>query len=82
MITVKFFGLISVDSNIRQLFVKEGTVRQALNEVMQSCPSISEQQLMQLIMFVNKQHISGNKRFFVVLKDGDELALISPSSGG
>ena len=82
MITVKFFGLISVESNIRQLFVKEGTVRQALNEVMQSCPSISEQQLMQLIMFVNKQHISGNKRFSVVLKDGDELALLSPASGG
>ena len=82
MITVKFFGLISVDSNIRQLFVKEGTGRQVFNEVMQSCPSITEQQLRQLIMFVNKQHISGNKRFSVVLKDGDELALLSPASGG
>ncbi|OLN29092.1 MoaD/ThiS family protein [Desulfosporosinus metallidurans] len=82
MIIVKFFGLISVDSNIRQLLVKEGTVRQVLNEVMQSCPNISEQQLMQVIMFVNKLHISGKKRFSVVLKNGDELALISPSSGG
>lgn len=82
MITVKFFGLISVDGNIRQLLVKEGTVRQVLNEVMQSCPNISEQQLMQVIMFVNKQHISGYKRFSVVLKEGDELALLSPSSGG
>jgi len=82
MITVKFFGLISVDSNIRQLSIQEGTVRQALNEVLQSCPSISEQQLRQLIMFVNKQHISGNKRFSVVLKEGDELALINPASGG
>lgn len=82
MITVKFFGLISVDNNIRQLLVKEGTVRQVLNEIIQSCPNISEQQLRQVIMFVNKQHISGNRRFFVVLKDGDELALLSPSSGG
>jgi len=37
---------------------------------------------MQAIMFVNKQHISGNKRFSEVLKDGDELALLSPASGG
>ncbi|TGE35371.1 hypothetical protein E4K67_25600 [Desulfosporosinus fructosivorans] len=82
MITVKFFGLISVDSNIRQLIVKEGTVRQVLDEVIQSCPNISEHKLEQAIMFVNKKHISGNKRFSVVLKDGDELALLSPSSGG
>ena len=82
MITVKFYGLISVDSNIRQLPVKEGTVRQVLNEVIRSCPDISEQQIMQVIMFVNKQHISGNKRFSVLLRDGDELALLSPASGG
>ena len=82
MITVKFFGLISVDYNIMQLHVKEGTVRQVLNEIRHSYPNISEQQLLQVIMFINKQHISGNKRLSVVLKDGDELVLISPSSGG
>jgi len=82
MITVKFFGLLSLDTNVRQLSVHEGTIRQVLNEVKQICPNIIEQQLMQAIMFVNKQHISGNKRFSVVLKDGDELALLSPSSGG
>ncbi|MDA8222182.1 MoaD/ThiS family protein [Desulfosporosinus sp.] len=82
MITVKFFGLICFDCNIRQLIVKEGTVKQVLNQVMQSCPNISEQRLSQAIMFVNKQHINGNKRFSVLLKDGDELALLSPSSGG
>lgn len=82
MITVKFFGLISVDYSIRQLLVKEGTVRQVLNEVMQSCPNISKQQLDQTIMFVNKQHVSGNKRFSMALKEGDELALISPACGG
>ncbi|KJS79769.1 MoaD/ThiS family protein, partial [Desulfosporosinus sp. BICA1-9] len=63
MITVKCFGLISVDCSIRQLLVKEGTVRQVLNEIRQSCPNISEQDLIEAIMFVNKQQISGNKRF-------------------
>ena len=82
MITVKFFGLLSVDNNVRQLLVKEGTVRQVLNEVKQSCPMISEEQLIQAIMVINKQHISGNKHFSVVLRDGDELALLSPVSGG
>lgn len=82
MITVKFFGLLSVDNNVRQLLVKEGTVRQVLNEVKQSCPMISEEQLIQAIMVINKQHISGYKRFSVVLRDGDELALLSPVSGG
>ena len=82
MITVKFFGLISVNCQVRQMLVKDGTVRQVLNEIMQSCPSISEQQLRQVILFVNNQHISGNKRLSVELKDGDELALLSPSSGG
>lgn len=82
MITVKFFGLLSVDNNVRQLLVKEGTVRQVLNEVKQSCPMITEEQLIQAIMVINKQHISGNKRFSVVLRDGDELALLSPVSGG
>lgn len=82
MITVKFFGLIRVDNNISHIVVKEGKVRQVLGEVKKACPGISEQQLMQAIMFVNKKHITGNKGFSMVLKDGDELVLISPSSGG
>lgn len=82
MIIVKFFGIISIEANVRQLFVKEGTVRQVLNEVKKKCPSFSEQQVKQAVMFINKQQVSGNKRFSIVLKNGDELALLSPLSGG
>jgi len=82
MITVKFFGLISIDTNMRQIFANEGTVRDVLDQVKQSCPDISEQQLKQAVLFVNKEQISGNKRFSVMLNDGDELALLSPGSGG
>jgi molybdopterin converting factor small subunit len=79
MITVKFFGVIRIHANVRQLCVTEGTVRQILDEVRQRCPEISEQLLQQAMLFVNKQQISGKKRFSTILKEGDELALLSPS---
>jgi len=82
MITVKFFGLISVESNIRQLKVNDGTVRQVLNQVKEKCPDFTEQQIRKAVMFINKEQFSGNKRFSIVLKDGDEIALLSPLSGG
>lgn len=82
MIIVKFYGLISVDNNIGQLAIHEGTVRQVINEVIRLHPNISKEQLMQSIMFVNKKQVVGNSRFSIVLKDGDELALLSPVSGG
>lgn len=82
MITVKFFGLISVDNNVRHLLVNEGKVSQVLNEVRERCPGISEHQLMQAVMIINNKQIYGSKRFSMMLKDGDELVLLSPSSGG
>lgn len=82
MITVKFFGLIRVDTNIDTLTVDEGTVNQVINEVIRRYPNISREQLMQAVMFVNKKQITGNRRFSIMLKDSDELALLSPISGG
>ena len=82
MITVKFFGLISVDNNIEKLTLNEGTISQVINEVIRRYPSIGKEQLMQAVMFVNKKQITGNRRFSTVLKEGDELALLSPISGG
>jgi len=82
MITVKFFGLISVDHNIKQLIVKEGKVRDVLKEIILQCPNLSNQQLMQAIMIINKKRTSGNTRFSIELKDGDELVFLNPSSGG
>lgn len=82
MIIVKFFGLISVDYNLRQLTLKDGKVSHILNEIVKLYPNISRNQLMQCTMFVNNKPIHGKKDFSMVLKDGDELALLSPSSGG
>lgn len=82
MITVKIYGLISVDNSIGQLHIPKGTVRQVLNEVIRLYPGISNEQLMQSIMFINKKQVMGSRRYSIVLKDGDELALLNPVGGG
>lgn len=82
MITVKLFGMFRIESNKGELQLNAGTVRQVLKDIEKFCPGLSQQQLKQAIMFVNKQQINGSRRFFVRLKDGDELVLLSPMCGG
>jgi len=82
MVTVKFFGLISVDYNIRQLTVKAGKVSDAIKEIIRQRPDISEGQLIQAVMVINKKPVSGRKRLFIELEDGDELVFLSSVSGG
>jgi molybdopterin converting factor small subunit len=82
MITVKFFGTYRLKSVKGELRLNAGTVKQVLVDIGQNCPELSEQELKQAILFVNKQQITGRRRLSMRLKDGDELVLISPMCGG
>ena len=82
MIKVRFFGMLGVDNNVAMLEMDNGTVKQVLDLVREKYPSISEKQLSQAVLFLNKEQLTGQKRFSTILKDADELALLSPASGG
>lgn len=82
MITVKFFGLMCVDNNIRKIEVKEGCVKEVIAEVMRLHPDITEKQLKQSIMIINSKRMSGRKRLSIDLQAGDELVFLNPPSGG
>jgi molybdopterin converting factor small subunit len=82
MITVKFFGLISIDSNIRKLTARAGTVAEVIKEILQQCPNLSEKQLKAAVIVINSKQITGIKRFTTSLQDGDELVFLTPASGG
>jgi molybdopterin converting factor small subunit len=82
MITVKIFGTYRLKSVKGELRLNAGTVKQVLVDIGQNCPELSEQELKQAILFVNKQQITGRRRLSMRLKDGDELVLISPMCGG
>jgi len=82
MITVSFFGVMSVNSKIRKIEMKEGTVRDVLAEITSLYPDITEKQLKHSMMVINKKHVSGRKRLSIHLAAGDELVFLTPSSGG
>jgi len=82
MITVKFFGLMSVDNNIRKIEVKEGNIKEVISDVMSLYPGITEKQLKQSIMIINSKRVNGRKRLSIELHDGDELVFLNPPSGG
>ena len=82
MITVKFFGLLSVNYAIKKIEMKEGKVQDVLNQVIRLYPEITEKQLKQSIMIINQKQVSENKRFAIELQSGDELVFLNPSSGG
>lgn len=82
MITVKFYGLINVDNNIKKLTVEDGKLKDVIEEIITKYPSITKKQLLSSVIFINKKQVSSKKSLSTMLKDGDEIAFISPTSGG
>ena len=76
MITVKLYGLLRLDSGLKEKQIKAATVREAL-EILEAC-GISQKDLNSCIILVNGN--SANKRS--KLTDGDTVVLMSPVAGG
>lgn len=82
MFEIKFFGWIRNEIGIPRLSMSERTVIEALEEIIRCYPQADKSHLMQSFMFINKQPAIGKQRLFIKLKAGDELAILSPVSGG
>ncbi|MBE0450886.1 MAG: MoaD/ThiS family protein [Clostridia bacterium] len=82
MFEIKFFGWIRNEVGVSKLTMSERTVIETLEEIIKTYPQIDKTHLMNSILFINKKPIIGKKRLTMILKDGDELAILSPVSGG
>ncbi len=76
MITVKLYGLLRLDSGIREKHLEAGTVKEVLESLAAS--GIGKKDLDSCIILVNGN--SANKRS--KLSDGDTVVLMSPVAGG
>ena len=76
MITVKLYGLLRIDSGIKERQVEADSVSQILNYLQSQ--GISRKDLNGAVVLVNGQ--SASKRTKV--NDGDVVQLLSPVAGG
>ena len=76
MITVKLYGLLRIESGIKELHVEASTIKDVKNQL--NMRGISQQDLNSCIVLVNEKSVG--KR--VILHDGDVVQLLSPVAGG
>ena len=78
MITVKLYGLLRLDSGIRELSLDAKTVPELYSRLLEKTDRISKKDLEGCVLLVNGK--AANRR--TKLADGDVVQLMSPVSGG
>ena len=76
MITVKLFGLLRLESGIKEKQLEAASVKEVLKSLAEA--GISQKDLSGCVIFVNGEN--ANKR--MKLKDGDLVVLMPPVAGG
>ncbi len=78
MITVKVFGLLRLDSGIRELTLEAGTIQEVKDALLAASVRITKRDIDGCVIFINGK--PGSKRS--KLEDGDQVVLMSPVAGG
>ena len=78
MITVKLFGLLRLDTGIRELQLEAQTVNDVHTAILNRTDAVTRRDLEGCIVMVNGK--KANKR--TRLNPGDEVTLLSPVAGG
>ena len=78
MITVKLFGLLRLDTGLRELTVEAANIRQLKREILRATDRITKENLGGCVILVN----GAPCKPWTKLKDGDQVTLLPPVAGG
>lgn len=78
MITVKLYGLLRLNSGIKELALDANSMSEVKVSLLAKCERITKKDIDRCIILINGRQ--GNKRS--KLKDGDQVVLMSPVAGG
>lgn len=76
MITVKLFGLLRLESGIKEKQLEAASIKEVLQSLAEA--GISKKDLSGCVIFVNGENANKRKK----LKDGDLVVLMPPVAGG
>ena len=78
MITVKLFGLLRLDTGLRELQVEAANLRQLKRAILCATDRITPEKLRGCVILVN----GAPCKSWTKLKDGDQVTLLPPVAGG
>ena len=78
MITVKLFGLLRLDTGLRELQVEAANIRQLKEAILLATDRITKEKLRGCVILVN----AAPCKSWTKLKDGDQVTLLPPVAGG
>lgn len=82
MIKVRFFGFIRSQIGLSYAEIDADRIDEALKLICKEYRNIKLDTLKDSLIFVNSINIADLKRFKTVLKEGDEVMILSPVAGG
>ena len=83
MVRVRFFGLVRLKLAVEEINIEANTIRQLTEELGKLYgDTITAKEFRDNVMFVNGTMITEMKNMKTKLKDGDEVMILSPASGG
>ena len=78
MITVKFFGILRIESGIKELPLDVTNVKELYKALCAHTNRISAKELERCVVLINGQEAKKHSK----LQDGDQVTFLSPVAGG
>ena len=82
MVKITFYNLLRSKYKLDTMEVEAGSVQCILNQIMNIHPQINYDDLMQAVLFINKEKVMHLNRLNEVVKDGDEIVFTNFVGGG
>ena len=81
-VKVKFMNLLRSRHNVESLYVTPGTIESIIEEICTQVPDITEKELEDAVMFINRQKVMHLNRKKEIVNAGDEIVFTNFVGGG
>ena len=82
MITVRFFGMVRLQTKIASISAEANDINELLKEICNKISDVKIETLKNSVIYVNGKNIINMNLFKTKLNKNDEVQILSPISGG